>query len=590
MDAGYLDGRVDALREHLASLAAAAPNVPAELARVYEQMAQEAGARGVGTVFLLVLGFIGLGFLLEAVFRYWIPETPAVRWKAVCVRFAREAGALVVFATGSAAVFLAFDWPVRTRGAVMTFLAAFICVRAAILVSRTLLSPANARLRVVPVDDDAARAAHARFVLFATWLGIGWLIALRLAAHGMSTPERQVVVYALGLGLLAIAIEALWRRSRAAALFCIVPWALWVAGATGLFWVAVVALTLPLILKGIQASVDHVLRPEDAAAAGTRSVTAAALGRGLRALAIVGAAALLVYAFALNLDAMAAGSTMWMRLLRGAVQALAVVLIADVIWLVAAAMIDQKLASRADDSRLVTLLPIMRGTVAAVLLVITLLMVLSALGVEVAPLLASAGVVGIAIGFGAQQLVRDLFAKYSYLLDDAFRVGEYIESGNYKGTVEQLGGRTVRLRHHRGPIFTIPYGQLGAVKNSSRDWVIDKMTIGVTYDTDLDKAKKIIKKIGQSLAEEAEFKDKILEPLKMQGVEQFGDYAIQLRIKMKTKPNEQFTIRRRAYAMIKKAFSENGIQFAQPTVQVAGGGEATAAAVARQALDMKKAS
>jgi small-conductance mechanosensitive channel len=225
-------------------------------------------------------------------------------------------------------------------------------------------------------------------------------------------------------------------------------------------------------------------------------------------------------------------------------------------------------------------------------LVMKLLTALYALGIKVGPLLAGAGVVGLAVGFGAQQLVRDLFAKFSYLMDDAFRVGEYIESGNYKGTVERLGGRSIHLRHHRGPIFTIPYGQLGAIKNSSRDWVIDKMTIGVAYDTDLDKAKKLIKKIGQSLAEDPEFAPKILEPLKMQGVEQFGDFAIQLRIKMKTRPNEQFTIRRRAYAMIKKAFAENGIHFAFPTVQVAGGGgaaePATVAAV-RQGLELKKA-
>jgi small-conductance mechanosensitive channel len=121
-------------------------------------------------------------------------------------------------------------------------------------------------------------------------------------------------------------------------------------------------------------------------------------------------------------------------------------------------------------------------------------------------------------------------------------------------------------------VFTIPYGQLGAVKNSSRDWVIDKLTLGVTYDTDLEKAKKLIKKIGQDLAKDPEFAPKILEPLKMQGVEQFGDFAIQIRIKMKTLPNEQFTIRRRAYAMIKQAFDANGIHFAYPTVQVAGGG------------------
>jgi small-conductance mechanosensitive channel len=213
-------------------------------------------------------------------------------------------------------------------------------------------------------------------------------------------------------------------------------------------------------------------------------------------------------------------------------------------------------------------------------------MSLSALGVEVGPLLAGAGVFGIAIGFGAQTLVRDLFSKFFYLLDDAFRVGEYIQSGSYKGTVEHLGVRSIRLRHHRGPLYTIPYGELGAVQNMSRDWVIDKMTIGLTYNADLEKARKLIKKIGQELAQNPEFAPIILEPLKMQGVEQFGDFAIQLRLKMMTKPGEQFVIRRKALAMIKKAFDANGIHFAFPTVQVAQGEEASAAA--RQALEVAK--
>ena len=112
----------------------------------------------------------------------------------------------------------------------------------------------------------------------------------------------------------------------------------------------------------------------------------------------------------------------------------------------------------------------------------------------------------------------------------------------------------------------------------SRDWVIDKMTIGVTYDADIDAAKKLIKQIGKELAEDPELAPSIIEPLKMQGVEQFGDYAIQLRLKMMTQPGEQFVIRRRAYAMIKKAFDANGIRFAFPTVQVAGREEAEPAA------------
>jgi small-conductance mechanosensitive channel len=129
----------------------------------------------------------------------------------------------------------------------------------------------------------------------------------------------------------------------------------------------------------------------------------------------------------------------------------------------------------------------------------------------------------------------------------------------------------------------VPFGELGAVQNMSRDWVIDKMSIGITYDSDIEKARKLIKQIGKDLAADPEYAHHIIEPLKMQGVEQFGDFAIQIRMKMMTKPGEQFVIRRKAFALIKKAFDANGIKFAFPTVQVAGGDEATAAA-ARQSL------
>ena len=590
--AGYLDARIDALREHLASLAAAVPQLPAAFAGVQDQLMLEWQARGRGYVFGLIAAFILLGFALEAVYRYSFPRAEAERMRAMALRFARDVGGVAVFALGSIAAFLVLDWPPRTRQAVVAFLAAFIVVRLVIVASRALFSPRDPQLRILPAGDAEAISWHWRVALFAGWLAFGWVLASWLALLGMDLASRQIIVYILGLGLLAIAVGSVWRRSRIVAIGFVVAWALWVLGARGLFWLAVVAATLPGVLRLTQAGVDHALRPPGADAAGARGVTAAAVGRALRALLIIGAAFLVLYASGLNVDAVASGDALWMRLLRGAVQALAIILIADVIWLVVASLIDQKLAATQEASgRLRTLLPIVRGTMAVVLLVMTVLMSLSALGVQVGPLLASAGVIGIAIGFGAQTLVRDMFSKFFYLLDDAFRVGEYIQSGNYKGTVEHLGVRSVVLRHHRGPVYTIPYGQLGAVQNQSRDWVIDKLTIGLTYDSDLDKAKKLIKKIGKDLAADPEFAPSILEPLKMQGVEQFGDYAIQIRMKMMTKPGQQFTIRRRAHALIKQAFDANGIKFATPTVQVAGGGAAEPAAVAavRQVLERDKA-
>jgi small-conductance mechanosensitive channel len=163
-------------------------------------------------------------------------------------------------------------------------------------------------------------------------------------------------------------------------------------------------------------------------------------------------------------------------------------------------------------------------------------MALSELGVQIAPLIAGAGIVGVAVGFGSQTLVRDIMSGVFYLVDDAFRVGEYIQSGNYKGTVESFSLRSVRLRHQRGAVYTIPYGMLGAIQNLSRDWVIDKIKIGITYDSDVDQARKIIKRIGQELAEDPEFKSQILQPLKMQGVDNFGDFAVEIIAKMMTRP------------------------------------------------------
>ena len=136
----------------------------------------------------------------------------------------------------------------------------------------------------------------------------------------------------------------------------------------------------------------------------------------------------------------------------------------------------------------------------------------------------------------------------------------------------------------------MPFGELGAVKNLNRDWTIDKISLNVTYDTDLVKTKKIIKQIGQQLLDNPEWGPNIIETLKMKGVEQFGEFAIEIRLSMMTKPGEQFVIRRNALAMIRNAFKENGIEFAVPTVQVSGEREIEASvAAARYAAQARAA-
>jgi small-conductance mechanosensitive channel len=379
-------------------------------------------------------------------------------------------------------------------------------------------------------------------------------------------------------------------------------WGLRAAGMMPAFWLLAAVIAWRLTDRMTGRAVEHLLRPPGTTeVAGLPTLTAVFLERGLRAGLIIGALALLGWGWGIDLESMAARETMMTRMAHGALSAVAILLIANFVWHVAKAAIDIKLAETVDPglpntpearrrARLRTLLPIFRNILFVVVIVAALMMALAAMGVEIGPLIAAASFVGVAIGFGAQGFVRDVIAGMFYLLDDAFRVGEYILSGNYKGTVEGFSIRSVRLRHQRGPIYTVPFALLGAVQNQSRDWVIDKLTIGITYDSDIDLARKLIKQIGLELAEEPEFKPLILEPLKMQGVDAFGDYAVQIRMKMMTLPGENFVIRRTALARIKKAFDANGVKFAFPTVQLAGGaGELAApatAAIARETLQL----
>ncbi|HEX9534510.1 MAG TPA: mechanosensitive ion channel family protein, partial [Stellaceae bacterium] len=362
-----------------------------------------------------------------------------------------------------------------------------------------------------------------------------------------------------------------------------------------------VVITLPLAISVTRRAVEHLLRPPGSpqVGEGPPGVIAISLERGIRALLFIGAAAVLAWGWGIDLvqHLTAAEDTLSSRLIHGALSAIIILLVADVLWHATKTAIDRKLAEVADPGqpstdearrrgRLRTLLPIFRNIMFVAVIAVAVLMALSAMGVPITPLVAGAGVFGIAVGFGAQTFARDIIAGMFYLLDDAFRVGEYIQSGNYKGTVEGFSIRSVRLRHHRGPVYTVPFSLLGAVQNQSRDWVIDKIAIGITYDSDLTLAKKLIKQIGLDLAKDPEYAPLILEPLKMQGVDNLGDFAVQIRAKMMTLPGEQFVIRRQAYAMIKKAFDENGIKFAFPTVQVAGEGEPSTAAVAQRALEL----
>jgi len=626
-----LDNRLGAIREHIVALAGTIPDLPNQYERGHDLVTADLGENGRVKALLLLAVFVGLGIAVEWLFRKAthrsrahldaLPsETIKERLHIVALRFAFAVGLVVAFALGSIGPFLAFDWPPLLREGLFGLLVAFLVVRIVNVVSHFLLAPQHERFRIIPMDTSAARFWHRPLVWFVGWFAFGWVFVGFGVTLGYTLEARQLVAYALGLVLVAVALYAVWRRPVALGDGSEAPSPVthrfgrgtantalsvgivlfWVIHAMASFWLVLVIMALPLAISTARRAVDNLLRPPGSLqlADGPPSVLAVCVERGIRAFLIIGAVAVLAWGWGIDLAHFRGEETLVARLADGALSTVVILLIADLLWQATKTAIDRKLAEASDiglpntdearrQARLRTLLPIFRNILFVVVVVVAAMMALAALGVQIGPLIAGAGVLGVAVGFGAQTFVRDVIAGMFYLMDDAFRVGEYIQAGNYKGTVESFSIRSVRLRHHRGPVYTVPFSLLGAVQNQSRDWVIDKIAIGVTYDSDLTLAKKLIKQIGLDLAKDPEFAPLILEPLKMQGVDNLGDFAVQLRAKMMTLPGEQFVIRRQAYAMIKKAFDENGIKFAFPTVQVAGGeGEPSTAAVAQRGLEL----
>ncbi len=245
--------------------------------------------------------------------------------------------------------------------------------------------------------------------------------------------------------------------------------------------------------------------------------------------------------------------------------------------------IDNKIAEEAVDapdaelgdegggssaSRLATLLPLFRNFILLVVVVAMALIALLEVGINVSPLFAGAGVVGLAVGFGAQALVRDIFSGAFFLIDDAFRKGEYIDVGSVKGTVEKISVRSFQLRHHLGALHTIPFGEIQVLTNYSRDWVIMKLPLRVTYDTDVERVRKMIKKLGQELLSDPVIGDNFIQPLKSQGVIEMQDSAMIIRVKFMTKPGDQWLVRKKVFEEIRALFEREGVKFAHREVTV----------------------
>lgn len=224
----------------------------------------------------------------------------------------------------------------------------------------------------------------------------------------------------------------------------------------------------------------------------------------------------------------------------------------------------------AQEKRMNTLHDIASSALNIGALILVGLMVLSEIGIDIGPLIAAAGVAGIAVGFGGQYLIRDVIAGLFIVLEDQFRVGDVVKIAGVSGLVEDISLRDTVLRDLDGIQHFVPNGEITIASNMTKFWSRAHLNIGVAYDTDIDKAIKILNDVGSSMSEDADWKDKIKKPIEVVGVDNFGDSSIDIKVLGDTEPGEQWAVMREYRKRLKSEFDSAKIEipFPQRTVHI----------------------
>lgn len=225
---------------------------------------------------------------------------------------------------------------------------------------------------------------------------------------------------------------------------------------------------------------------------------------------------------------------------------------------------ESRLFGPTELKRADTLTQVIRDLARVVILGVGGMMVLSEVGVDLKPLLAAAGLGGLAIGFGAQSLVKDVISGFFILLEDSVRVGDVVEIAGVGGLVEEVKLRTIVLRDESGSVHVIPNGNINTVKNMTQLYSYYVFNIGVAYRENVDEVMALLKDIAERLRQDAEFADDILEPLEMLGVDRFADSAVIIKCRIKAKPIRQWRIGREMNRRIKNTFDAKGIEMPFP--------------------------
>ncbi len=519
---------------------------------------------------------------------------------------ALEALPIALFAISAYATVPIVEPSFLIRRVALVLVDGHIIAQALLVAVRFALAHQSPGLRILPIGDDAA-GVLTRISFQVITIGVyGFYMLQALYALFLPTEFYILLLRALGFFivvrlLFAIVLnrayvaawlrgsdtaekDSLWKMLRRrlagvwhvlAVIYVIGLYVVWLSGLEG---------ALAFIVRGTILSILVLLLSSVISVSIGRAIigfiTGHEGGGGRRYLNVVRRVVdILVYAFAalVILEVWGVDSFEWLRSDQGQriVGSAATVLLVIVATIALSeslgALIERYLSETTPagepvqtSARARTLLPLARKALLGLLIVLAAFIILSELGVDIAPLIAGAGVVGIAVGFGAQSLVKDVISGFFILLEDTLSIGDVVDIDGNGGLVEAISIRTVVLRDLSGTVHTIPFGTVNRIQNLTKEFSYYLMDIRIAYREDVDEVIEVIKSLGQELYEDPRFGPLIIAPIEVLGVDQFADSAVVIKARIKTRPIQQWAVGREYNRRLKKKFDELGIEIPFP--------------------------
>lgn len=539
-----------------------------------------------------------------------------VRLPLLLVRTFIEMVPVAAFAVAAYALLPLLDPLRQTQVMVVTFLSAYVLIRGLTILMRMLLVPPGPSLRLLSIGPETA---HYLFIwsrrLIATWV-VGYYASHAALLLGLPRPAYGGLLRVVGMLITAMVVVFLMQNRAALAgrirgrptpgvpltaayrlrrrladvwhvlaiVYVIGVFAVWALNIEGgfeyLFRATVASAVILAIAKALTMALRRGIERGFAVGDDVKHrfpLLEARVNRYVPTIHLVLRAILYVIAVLALLQAWGLNTLGWLdsplgRQVTGSAFSIGLILVFSLILWEAVSSSIERYLTQTDSNGVVlqrsararTLLPLLRTTVMVFLLVMVTLIVLSELGVNIGPLLAGAGVIGLAVGFGSQKLVQDVINGVFILVEDSLAVGDVVTAAGISGVVEQISIRSLRLRGLDGTVHTIPFSTVDTVSNMTKEFSMAVIEAGVAYRESVDDVMEVLKQLGAEMKADPTYGPLIIEPLEMLGVDALGDSAVVIKCRFKTLPLKQWTVTREFRRRMKNRFDELGIEIPFP--------------------------